>query len=201
MPDSTLPEFIEATAANGASYPSAVPQRTYITGVIISLSGIAMFFIALVSAFVVREGFPDNDWQPLAVPRILWLNTAILLASSFTLARARKHFLAHREETFRHWWSLTVILGLLFIVGQGIAWRQLWSVGIFLATNPSSSFFYVFTFAHALHLLGGIAALFMIAIRPTRYLTRRTATEIAMIYWHFMDALWLGLFILFLMSQ
>jgi cytochrome c oxidase subunit III len=200
MFDSARPEFIETAGGSRGPGPN-VPQRTYVTGIIIALGGIAMFFIALVSAFIVRKGFPNNDWQPLEIPRILWLNTLILLASSATLARSRKNFLAYREDAFRHWWGVTAILGLFFLAGQVIAWRQLAAAGVFLATNPSSSFFYVFTIAHALHLLCGIAALFAVAIRPSRHLARSTATEVVAIYWHSMDGLWLFLFLLLLLAK
>jgi cytochrome c oxidase subunit III len=185
--------------ACGAAAPQRAPespQRTYVIGMVIAMGAIVMFFIALVSAFVVRKGFPNSDWQSLELPRVLWLNTLILLASSATLAGARKNLVARREDAFRHWWGVTAILGLFFLAGQVIAWRQLAAAGVFLATNPSGSFFYVFTVAHGLHLLAGIAALLTVAIRPSRHLTRGTATEIVAIYWHFMDALWVGLFLL-----
>ena len=83
----------------------------------------------------------------------------ILLASSFTLAHSRRRFLAQQFEEFRHWWGVTTILGVFFLAGQIIAWRQLASSGVFLSTSPNSGFFYVFTVAHGLHLLGGIAGL------------------------------------------
>ena len=113
-----------------------------------------MFFMALVSAYVVRKGFPNSDWRSLNVPRVLWLNTLILLASSVTLELSRHRRTRDDEDGFRHWWYVTTILGLFFVVGQIIAWRQLAAAGVYLATNPSSSFFYVFTGAHALHLVG-----------------------------------------------
>ena len=120
----------------------------------------------------------------------------MLVASSFTLARARGRFTAKDEEGFRHWWATSTILGILFVVGQIIAWRQLAAQGIFLATNPSSSFFYVFTGAHGLHLLGGILALLYVQFRATRKVARGTAIEIVSMYWHFMDGLWVFLFLL-----
>jgi cytochrome c oxidase subunit 3 len=201
MSDTVWPVVVKGRDPDACVSLSVVPQRTYVTGVIIALGGIAMFFIALASAFVVRKGFPDNDWQPLAVPHVLWLNTLILLASAFTLARSRRSLLAHREGAFRHWWGVTAALGSSFLVGQVIAWRELRAAGILLATNPSSSFFYVFTVAHALHLLGGIVALVLIALRPTRHLTRGTATQITAIYWHSMTALWLCLLLLLTVTQ
>ena len=186
---------------DGFGGSGSVPQRTYITGMTVGLGGILMFFMALVSAYIVRKDIPNSGWHPLAVPRILWLNTAVLIASSFTLSHARKLFKANDQQGFRHWWSVTTILGVFFLVGQIIAWQQLRAAALFLATNPSSSFFYVFTAAHGLHLLGGVLALTWILFRPTHRLTQGTATEVAAMYWHFMDGLWVFLFLLFLLGR
>lgn len=186
---------------DGFGGSGSVPQRTYITGMTVGLGGILMFFMALVSAYIVRKDIPNSGWHPLAVPRILWLNTAVLIASSFTLSHARKLFKANDQQGFRHWWSVTTILGVFFLVGQIIAWQQLRAAALFLATNPSSSFFYVFTAAHGLHLLGGVLALTWILFRPKHRLTQGTATEVAAMYWHFMDGLWVFLFLLFLLGR
>jgi cytochrome c oxidase subunit III len=182
-----------------------VPQRTYVTGMIVGLGGILMFFMALVSAYIVHKGMPGSDWRILEVPRILWLNTAILIASSFTLAHARSRFRAADEEGFRHWWGVTTILGVFFLVGQIIAWRQLVASGVGLSTNPSSSFFYLFTAAHGLHVLGGVLALAVVlfrpANRPMRRISRGTASEVVSMYWHFMDGLWAFLFALLVLGR
>lgn len=183
---------------SGASGSNGVPQRTYVTGMIVGLGGILMFFMALVSAYIVRKGMPNSAWQALEVPRILWLNTVILIASSFTLARSRRLLRAENEEGFRYWWGWTTVLGVFFLAGQVIAWRQLVGAGIYLQSNPSSSFFYVFTAAHGLHIVGGVLALLSVAFRPTHRLTRGTATEVVSMYWHFMDGLWVFLFLLLL---
>ncbi len=185
----------------GSSGSARVPQRAYVTGMAVALSGILMFFMALVSAYIVRKDMPNSAWVQLNVPRILWLNTLILIASSFTLARSRSRFLASDDAGFRHWWGVSTILGIFFLVGQVIAWRQLAAAGLFLSTNPASSFFYVFTAAHGLHLLGGVLALLSIAFRPTHKLTRGTATEVVSMYWHFMDGLWVFLFLLLLLGR
>ena len=189
----------DGSGSSGAS--GGVPQRTYVTGMVVGLGGILMFFMALVSAYIVRKGMPNSSWEPLAVPRILWLNTLIIIASSFTLAHSRRLLRASDEQGFRYWWGWTTTLGVFFLAGQLIAWRQLVSAGIYLKSNPSSGFFYVFTAAHALHLLGGLLALLSIAFRPTHRLTRGTATEIVAMYWHFMDGLWVFLFLLFLQGR
>ena len=184
-----------------SSSAARVPQRAYITGMFVALAGILMFFMAFVIAYIVRKGMPDNGWIPLQVPRILWLNTVVLIASSFTLARAHSRFSAKDEEGFRHWWATSTVLGILFVSGQIIAWRQLAAQGIFLATNPSSSFFYVFTGAHGLHLLGGILALLYMQFRATRKVARGTAIEVVSMYWHFMDGLWVFLFLLLYLGR
>jgi cytochrome c oxidase subunit III len=179
-----------------------VPQRSYVTGLTMGLAAILMFFMALTSAFIVRKGLSD-DWRAFPLPPILWLNTAILLISSATIQVARRRLARGDISGFRHWWGMTTALGLLFLIGQLSAWRQLAHDGVYLATNPSSSFFYLLTAAHGIHLLGGIIALIVIGFRGwqrTR-VTRSTATEMAAIYWHFMDGLWIFLFLLLMMGQ
>lgn len=186
----------------GDSARSLPPQRTYVTGMGVALGGILMFFMALVSALVVRKGAPSGDWQALTTAhlpwRILTLDTLILLASSATLARAHNRFRAHDDEAFSHWWGVTAILGLFFLGGQLLAWREMAAAGMYLATNPSSSFFYVLTAAHGLHLLGGIVGLLAVAFYKTRRLSRRTAIGVASLYWHFMDGIWLCLLLVLL---
>ena len=103
-----------------------------------------MFFMAFVSAYIVRKDMPNSAWIPLQVPRILWLNTLILIASSFTLARAHNRFTAKDDEGFRHWWATTTFLGILFVAGQILAWRQLAAEGIFLAIEPQQQFLLCF---------------------------------------------------------
>jgi len=174
---------------------SGMPQRMYVTGITVAMAGILMFFMAFVSAFIVRKGV-GSDWHAFPLPRILWLNTFILLASSATIVRARQFFGRGDREGFRHWWMVTSILGLLFLAGQLIAWRQMVASGFYLATNASSSFFYVLTAAHGLHLLGGILALLYVGRGKLTHLTLATATEVASLYWHFMDGLWIFLFLL-----
>jgi cytochrome c oxidase subunit III len=173
------------------------PARLYLTGLTMGLAAILMFFMALTSAYVVRKGL-GNDWRTLGLPPVLWINTLVLLASSATIYRARRRLARLDLAGFRHWWGVTIALGLLFLLGQLLAWRQLVHQGVYLATNPSSSFFYVLTAAHGAHLLGGIVALLVVGLRPWRRarMTRSTAAELASIYWHFMDGLWVFIFLL-----
>lgn len=180
-----------------------VPQRVYLTGIWLALAGILMFFAALTSALIVRKGL-SNDWVGLALPRILWLNTAVLLLSSFTIERAQRRLVVEQVDEFRRWWRITTLLGLVFVVGQLAAWRQLAAAGVYLASNPSSSFFYLLTGTHGAHLLGGVVALLYVGWRTwpeNGRLRQHTAVRIGSIYWHFLDALWLFLFFLLLYGR
>ena len=161
-----------------------------------------MFFMALASSYIVRKGL-GVDWQSTPLPRVLWFNTAILLASSVTIMVARKKLEGGEREAFRSWWWVTTGLGLLFLAGQIIAWRQLAASGMLLATNPSSSFFYLLTAAHGAHLAGGILALFYVAFRPwsRSRISQATAAELTSIYWHFMDGLWIFLLALLTLGR
>jgi len=215
MPHTSATEELEILGTGGGAKPpsgpggdgdgpagsrSGMPQRIYVTGITIGMAGILMFFMAFVSAFIVRKGV-GSDWHAFPMPRILWLNTLILLASSVTMVRARRFFARDDREGFRHWWAVTTILGFLFLAGQLIAWRQMVASGFYLATNASSSFFYVLTAAHGLHLLGGIVALLYVGSGKLKRLTLATATEVASLYWHFMDGLWVFLFLLLLLGR
>lgn len=181
---------------------SQTPRRAYVTGMLIALGAIAMFFVAMVSAAIVRRGAPSGDWQPLRAGNALWrilsLNTIVLVASSVALAHSRSRARSGDALGFRRWWLVASALGVLFLAGQLLAWRQLIAAGLYLATNPSSSFFYLITAAHGVHLAGGIVALLVVAFRPARKMTQDAAVEAASMYWHAMDAIWIFLF-LFLM--
>ncbi|HEY1472065.1 MAG TPA: heme-copper oxidase subunit III [Candidatus Acidoferrum sp.] len=183
----------------GKGQPSS---KQYFTGMAIGIVSILMFFMALASAFLVRKG-TSGDWVPVRLPALLWVNTAVLLISSGTLELARKR-LANRDRAgFRTYWLLTTALGIGFLIGQLVAWRQLAQQGIYLATNPASSFFYIFTGAHALHLIGGVVALVYVARRnfSEANVTRSLAAEVTSYYWHFLDALWLFLLALLYLGK
>jgi len=183
--------------------PWPIPARTYRTGVWMGLAAIVMVFAAFTSALVVRKGV-SNDWVATALPRILWLNTLVLLASSGALELSRRGLAGARAERFVRWLYVTVGLGLAFVAGQLAAWRELASRGVYLATNPSSSFFYLLTAAHGVHLLGGITALVYLAFRARRVVFETAphpVVEVTAIYWHFMDALWIYLLLLLWMRS
>jgi cytochrome c oxidase subunit 3 len=183
-------------------WPRRVPRRAYFTALQLGLAAIVMFFMALASSYIVRKGL-GTDWQHTQLPPVLWFNTSILLISSATIVVARRKLDGGERAAFQTWWWVTTGLGVLFLVGQIIAWRQLAAAGMLLATNPSSSFFYVLTAAHGAHLAGGILFLFYVALRKWRKsrISQATAAELASIYWHFMDGLWIFLFALLTLGR
>src|SRR3990170_2648463 len=187
---------------DGGSGLPAIPRRAYFTAMQLGLAGIVMFFMALTSSFLVRKGL-GTDWVAIALPPVLWFNSLVLLVSSATIQAAGRRLEAGDAQSFRYWWGLTIALGLLFLSGQVIAWRQLAAQGVFLSSNPDSSFFYLLTAAHGLHLAGGILALLYVAFRRWRRsrITQATAAALAGIYWHFMDGLWLFLLALLYLGR
>jgi len=172
------------------------------TGIWVGLSAIAMMFAALTSALFVREG-AATDWQHIILPPILWFNTLALVASSVALEIARRRVAAfmrgqeHSRSAAAFWLNATMFLGLVFVVGQYFAWLRLRSQGLYLPTNPNSSFFYVFTGVHVLHVLGGLGGLSraMLRFRSFAHPLRKSTMDATSYYWHFMGLLWLYLLI------
>jgi cytochrome c oxidase subunit 3 len=180
-----------------------------------------MVFISLTSAYVVRQGLPTfdgasnsyvRDWGRVDLPWLLLaINTAVLLVSSVTIELARRNAARQaalapvksipgvslgREDSFP-WLGITVVLGIAFLVGQWLAWRELHARGFFVNTNPNSSFVFLLTIAHAVHLAGGMIALLWagsssLLHKPVE--ARRIAVDITAWYWHFMAVLWIYVF-------
>jgi cytochrome c oxidase subunit 3 len=176
--------------------------RRYSTGIAIGIVSILMFFMALASTFIIlRRG--SNMWVVVHLPRVLWVNTGILLGSSFTLESARRRLSLSDLAGFRKLWLVTTILGFLFVAGQLFAWRQLVAQGVYIASNQASSFFYIFTGAHAVHLLGGVGALLFVSFRnfEKTSISLPAAAEITSYYWHFMDGLWIFLLALLYLGK
>jgi len=163
-----------------------------LSGVWVAVAAITISFAAFTSSLIIRQGSGD-DWRHLTLPRILYLNTVILLVSSLALEIARRKGIGNLART-RSWLYLTLALGAAFLAGQAFAWHQLRTEGLYLATSPNSSFFYVLTVLHALHILGGLFG-FIYVIRRTASASvwRVAAVDAAAVYWHFLAGLWLYL--------
>jgi cytochrome c oxidase subunit 3 len=139
-----------------------------------------------------------GDWTPLTVPRLLWLNTALLMLSSAGMQWAS--WAARRAQAERVRVALIVggALAWAFLAGQLVAWRQLSASGYFMASNPAVAFFYLLTAAHGLHLLGGLFVWGKTVTRMARsgaeLIDVRMSVELCTVYWHYLLLVWLVLF-------
>jgi len=170
-------------------------------GVWIFLGTVAMLFAAFASAYIVRRS--GADWRPLTLPPVLWGNTVVLLMASAMLEAGARLGASRRWQLAGAAFGLALLLSLAFVIGQVIAWRALVSAGIYLPTNPSSSFFFMLTGAHALHV---VAALGVTAWGcwmtwgggPRDGVRWQTSADVARVFSHFLFAVWL--FVLALVS-
>jgi cytochrome c oxidase subunit 3 len=174
-------------------------RQTSITGIIVLMCASMMTFASFVSAMVVRRGL-NNDWGQIGLPHILWWNTGILIASSVAIDMGRRMLRGGKRSAFNWFWSAGTILGVAFLGGQIIAWKQLSDRGFYISGHPSSAFFYVMTWAHAAHVVGALAVVIYVEYRALRFELgpgRRTMVDVSAIFWHFLDLLWLGIMGLF----
>jgi cytochrome c oxidase subunit III len=186
-------------------------------GLLVALTPILMLFVSFSSAYVVRQGLPTldprtnalvRDWIPVTLPKLLLINTGVLILSSVFMELARRQIRGQAslasaksapgvsvvEQIRIPWLSMTFVLGLVFLFGQWAAWRQLAANGFYVATTPSSSFVYLLTGTHAIHLMGGILALFAAGIASLlrrSVATRSVVVDVTAWYWHFMAGLWI----------
>lgn len=187
---------------NGGFPDLQLSSNRYRLGMWVALASITMLFTALSSAYIVRAA-SSSDWQPLGMPRILLLSTALILVSSGTLETARRKLRAAAVGAYKSWLLVTVVLGVGFLVSQLLAWRQLVRQGVYVASSPHSSFFYLLTALHGAHLVGGLAALGYLSLasrapreKPLAVGKAQAKADAVTLYWHFMDFLWVYLFVL-----
>ena len=204
----------------GRSGPGSPDYRTRLRrarlGLFVALTPVLMLFVSFTSAYVVRQGLPTldphtnqlvRDWIPVKLPNLLLLNTCVLLLSTISMELARRnmkreaalppsaslHGFSFKDEMSTPWLLSTVLLGICFLIGQWRAWRELAGNGFYVSTTASSSFIYLLTGAHAIHLMGGILALFVaggaaLLRRPAG--ARNIVVDVTAWYWHFMALLW-----------
>jgi len=185
----------------GPSNPP-LPLGAYRIGMWVGIVSISMLFLALTSAMVVRA-MGSTDWVHTAVPPVLYFNTFVLLLSSFTFELSRRSLRKEASKQFVRWLYVTTALGITFVAGQLMAWRELAARGLYIGTNPSASFIYVLTAAHGVHVLGGILALLYLVFRTRKIVLeprKRIAVDVTALYWHFMDGLWIYLLILLMVK-
>jgi len=177
------------------------PEAYRITMWII-LAAIIMMFVALSSVYI---ALPESDnWRPVKMPGMFFLSTAVILVSSATIEAARRSL---QQTSSARWLTVTLILGLAFLVSQLVGWTELRTQGVYFSGHPHSSFFFLFTGLHGVHLLGGILALTYVVARGWRDWKgtvaekRRAITDVVSLYWHVMDGLWIWLFLLLLIRR
>jgi cytochrome c oxidase subunit 3 len=181
----------------GYSRDDALEPAKYRIGMWVALGSISMLFAALTSAYIFREG--KADWIWIQMPSVLWVSTTAIVASSMSFELALRALRRSNHALFTRWITLTTALGLSFLVSQVMAWRNLRAQRVYVNTNPHSSFFYLLTSLHAVHLVGGLIALVAMTVAALRLrvgFRKRNVAEVTAIYWHFMDVLWIYLFVL-----
>jgi cytochrome c oxidase subunit 3 len=208
-------------SGNGPNYGARLRRARL--GLICAIATVSMVFISLTSAYIVRQGLPTfdgstntyvHDWGEVQLPwMLLAVNTLLLLISSVTMEAARRDVTRQAalapvrsipgvslgDERRFPWLGITVVLGVGFLVGQWMAWGELHNRGFYVATNPNSSFVFLLTATHAVHLLGGILALLWAGVTSLRHKpieARRIVVDITAWYWHFMALLWIYVFAL-----
>jgi cytochrome c oxidase subunit III len=170
--------------------------------VIVVLVTVTMTFGALISVFLIRSNTP-LFWEHIKLPITLWFTTAILITSSFTFESARRHLAQSDQIGFFQRVKWTTIAALLFLFGQTVAWVQILRSGVRLQKDPHSWFIFLFSGLHGIHILAGLAGLGYLLYRTRepvtgpkyQMYTRAVATGVA-VFWHYLDALWVVLFIL-----
>ena len=211
------------------SIPDSIPNygdrlRRARMGLAVAMTPILMLFISFTVVYVIRRGFVNFDmsgagyiqtWLPVRLPWTLLLaNTAVLIISSITIDLARRSItreaalapvqafpgISLGDESRFPWLGVTTVLGAAFLAGQLLVWSKLSSRGFHLAGGTSSSFVYILTAMHGLHLAGGVLALLFANValllhRPVE--TRRIIVDITSWYWHCMTGLWIYILILF----
>lgn len=157
------------------------------------LTAVVMLFAGLSSAYVVLRGLPT--WQNILVPRLAWLNTIVLILSSFSLEAARSAVTKRQVRPIKRWVGISGVLGLGFLFGQIAVWSELVAAGVYLQSTLHSSFFYVLSAIHGLHVIGGLIGMALVYFKTSEERFKACA-----LYWHFMGAIWLYLFILIMLA-
>ncbi|HET8728616.1 MAG TPA: cytochrome c oxidase subunit 3 [Alphaproteobacteria bacterium] len=187
--------WLEEGPTGGVPHTSASPQSAARIGLGVFLAVVGSLFALFLSAYYMRMHMAD--WRPVPAPALLWLNTGLLVLSSIALHRAQLAARRGRADGMKAGLLAGGGFAVAFLVGQLLAWRQLYDAGFFLAANPANAFFYLITAAHGLHIMGGLVALGRGMVKMRRGFTpdqARLSVELCAIYWHFLLLVWLVLF-------
>ena len=193
--DSRKPDFIEEAEPNSSNKIRIAMWFVLLV--------VLMTFGGLIAAYIVIATNGVMEWQPFNLPRAVWISTILILASSVTYKIAQSALNAANQAKAKTWFLATTVFGGMFIASQLLAWFELVRRGVYVQSNPYAGFFYILTAVHAVHVIGGIIALGYIVLHTwektasAEELTKRQQVSNAIAwYWHFMDGLWLVLFLL-----
>lgn len=168
----------------------------------IGLGSIIMMFAGLTSAYIVKRN--QGNWEEFSIPAEFYYSTGIILLSSLTVQMAVRAFKEREIPKYRRLITFTALLGLAFMILQWAGFMELYAKGIKLTGNVSGSFLFVITGLHMLHVLGGVVALFIMFFKAHSAVKRTYSSvgiEVVSTYWHFVDLLWIYLFLFFLWIQ
>ena len=168
----------------------------------VAIGSIVMMFAGLTSAYIVKREQPN--WTSFDMPRVFWYSTVVMVISSILIQLALKSFKDRELARYRGLVVTTLIFGLVFILLQWIGFRQIWDSGVTLKGSGAAQFLYIIFGLHAFHVLGGVVALILMFVRAFNRKYRSynvVPVEIAATYWHFVDLLWVYLFVFFLWIQ
>ena len=166
------------------------PAGLYRMGLMLTCAWICTFFGALEIAYLWRARTMEF-WEPIPLPKSLWVSTVVILWSSVVFEQARRVYRRGNHLLASRLLLVTACSGAAFLASQLTAWHELMQRGAYLAKNPYNSFIYIFTGLHAVHLLGGLVALGVVLVRRSK---RRELVDVVCYYWHFMGLLWVALF-------
>ncbi len=192
---------MSATVVRGNYVRNKIHPKKF--ALLVACASIMMMFAALTSAYMVRKA--GGNWLEFPMPSIFLVSTVVIVLSSITLHIAYISFKRGNEALYKGFLLGTFGLGIAFLILQYQGWLALSGIGIELTTNPSGSFIYALSGIHAAHILGGITALIIALLHAFSLKYQATPTrilrlEMTMTYWHFVDILWVYLFIFFLIQ-
>jgi len=165
----------------------------------VAIASIIMMFAGLTSAYIVKGSMPG--WVSVTMPKLFYISTAVMLLSSFTMQMAVKSFRERNMRLYRSYITATTILGATFVLMQIIAFKQLYAAGVKMEGSSAGQFLYIIFGLHAIHVIGGVIALLVMFLRAFTAKYRSYSpvpVEVAATYWHFVDLLWVYLFVFFL---
>ncbi|MBA2421670.1 MAG: cytochrome c oxidase subunit 3 [Chitinophagales bacterium] len=164
----------------------------------LGIASMIMLFAALTSAYIIRKA--QGNWVDFRMPAIFWFDTVVIIISSITMQWTVRAFRRFQVNACKIALTITLLLGIIFLIGQYRGWSAMEEMGIYINGNPSGSFVYVISGVHAAHIVGGLVIMLSLLLKmvtSTFNPNRLVRVELMSTYWHFVDVLWIYLFIFF----